>query len=493
MSNLQAPYNTVKIVKGKTEGSLEAHRVLLIAQANGTATAKEVIKDISKSEAKDLLGDNSLAYLAVKKFKKINDISQLDVIPLATPTGDKSQGGISIVGTAKESANLNILVGDDDFLVKVAISKDDKEDAIATKIKDAINKADIPFTAKIDTTDNKLVLIDFDIDGEVGDKLTISIKQRVLGLQINTQEFGNGSGTYDVANLLDKITDRYHTIIFDDAMEFDAVETFLQDRINADNAVLGGVGIYTKQGTLSECNTTAEAKNSQTMVIIANSDEMKINAIPLLLSVEVGAIRALRLTDGADVSKYTLDATETIGGMNKASLPYHNTPISYEQPNKELTLSDLQKGNKAGLSFIIPTKNGTALGELVTLYKRDKAGELDDTFHNLNSVDTSMAIQEYMYVNTKKEYGQTRATTGKRVAGLSVSTPLSVKGFLIGLYDSLVENGLTQGGDEAEEFYTSNLDVKLDATTGYYKIQSSVLMVGQFRGLNAILAVSYQI
>jgi hypothetical protein len=243
--------------------------------------------------------------------------------------------------------------------------------------------------------------------------------------------------------------------------------------------------------TLVNVKTYANTKNSKTMVLLGNISEMKYNAISLLAVAEFGAKRALRLTDGAVLGSLVVEAQEAFGGINKSSLPYHNTLMSYEAPASEIIIEQVQDLNDAGLSLFVPATIGVVLGSLVTLYKFDGTGSADATFKYLNAVDTSLAIQEYLFVNSQKEFGQTRATGGDLVAGVAMTNEASVKAYIVGLYIDMIEMALVQGGADAIKSFKKTLTVSLNSATGTYSVYAPTAIVSQFRGLNGVVAIGY--
>lgn len=491
MADLQAPIINWQVKAGDSKAGFGEQRILLIAQGSGTNTAKSLIEDIQPNEVIQFCGAGSMATRAYDRFRKYNKANEIDIITLLEPAGTAAQGALTTTGIALESKTLDFNIGDDEFDVSVTILKDETAEQIATKIITAINAFDYPFTASIDGGDATLVLIDFDIDGEIANGLTTVVKNRVLGCEFSVTPFSGGAGAYDVDDIFDGLNKRYQTVLFDSAMKFDDVEEFLQDRINLSNTVKGGAGITMMNADLSTLKDFANTKNSQTMVIIGNVDEMKYNALPLLATAEFGAKRALRLTDGAVLGDLVVEAQEAFGGINKSSLPYHNTPMSYDEPLSELIIEQVQDLNDAGISLFVPATIGVVLGTLVTLYKLDGTATEDDTFKYLNAMDTSLAVQEYLFVNSQKEFGQTRATGGDLVAGVAMTNELSVKAYIVGLYRDMVELALVQGGSEALKSFKNNMTVTLDSASGIYSVLAPVAIVSQFRGLNGVVAISY--
>lgn len=491
MADLQAPIINWQVKAGDSKAGFGEQRILLIAQGSGTNTPKSLIEDIQPNEVIPFCGEGSMATRAYDRFRKYNKANEIDIITLLEPTGTPAQGGFKITGTAQENKTLKLNIGDDEFDVSVTVLNEETAEEIAVKVIDAVNAKDYPFAASIDGGDATLVILDFDIDGEIANGLTTTVKNRVLGCEFTVIKFTGGAGAYDVDDIFVGLNKRYQTVLFDKAMNFDNVEEFLQDRINLSNTVKGGAGITMMNGDLSTLKDFANTKNSQTMVILGNVDEMKYNALPLLATAEFGAKRALRLTDGAVLNDLVVEAQEAFGGINKSSLPYHNTPMSYDEPLNELIIEQVQDLNDAGISLFVPATIGVVLGTLVTLYKKDGTGSDDDTFKYLNAMDTSLAVQEYLFVNSQKEFGQTRATGGDLVAGVAMTNELSVKAYIVGLYRDMVEFALVQGGSEALKSFKNNMTVELDSASGIYSVFAPVAIVSQFRGLNGVVAISY--
>ena len=492
MADLQAPIINWQVMAGDSKAGFSEQRVLIIAQGNGSNPAKTLIEDIQQNEVDDLLGLKSMATMAFNRFRKYNKVNEVDIITLEEPAGaTKAQGGFKVTGTASESKTLRLNVGDDEFVINVTVIEGETQEQIAVKVKDVINSSGYPFVATIDGGDRTLVLIDFDVAGEVGNGLTVVVKNRVLGCDFTVIPFTGGAGAYDVSGIFTGITKRYQTVLFDSAMSFDDVEAWLESRFNMTNTVKGGSGFVMMNGTLSDLKNFANSKNSKTMTVFANPDEMKFNALPLLAVAEFGAKRALRLTDGAVLGDLVVEAQEAFGGINKSSLPYHNTPMSYDEPINQLIIEQVMDLNDAGLSLFVPATIGVVLGTLTTLYKYDNTGIEDVTFKFLNAVDTSLAVQEYLFVNSQKEFGQTRATGGELVAGVAMTNELSVKAYIVGLYDDMVNMALVQGGSEAIKSFKKNLTVSLNASSGTYSVYAPVAIVSQFRGLNGVVAISY--
>jgi len=501
MSDLQSPIINWQVKAGKSKAGVADHRVLIIGHAYGATKTKSIVEDVQPDEAPTLFHKNSLAYAAYLRFRKYNRVTQVDVLPIETPAGSTNAGTtavLKVTGTATASGKLRIVCADDAYQIDVQVNKGNTSSDIARSITVAFDTA-----ANTDTIGNIALLDSAELKGsevtvvmqcpsQLANGCVVSAINRIPGVQIASGKFSGTATNLNSSGILDESTQkRYHTIVFDDCVNADLVAKFLDGRINSSNAVKGGTAVTFRNGAFTKLKAESLASNSASLVTIANPDEMRINAIPLLAAAEFAAKRALRLTDGAILGDIVIDATEAYGGINKASLPYHNTPMSYRAPTNKLTIERLQDLNKAGASLIVPTGSQTTMGEVVTHYKRDGSGVASSTFKFLNAMDTSFAIQEYLFNNCQKEFAQTRATGGGLVAGVSMTNALSVKAFLIGLYDDLVDMALAQGGDDAKGSFKANLDVTLDAESGKYKIFAPMAIVSQLRGIDGVIAISY--
>jgi phage tail sheath gpL-like len=495
MSDLQAPLINWQIKAGKSVTGLEAHRAIIIGEVEQKTIPtpnKTLIRDIRPSDAIDLLGSQSIGYAAYRRFRKYNEVTPLDFMALSVSgTTESSKCTIPITGTANEDGVLVIHMADDEYVIRVNIAQGDTSAKVATKIEAATDASPDPISSTKDGT-TKIV---FDLQHARGTTVNgchLTVQNRIAGIRVPDGIFSGGTGTFDISGALASLDQtRYHTVIYDGAFSTSEMDGYLESRFNSTGAVMGGVGVTMLLGNLSILNIVGHPMNSRCVVNLGNPDEMAVTAIPLLAAAEFGAKRALRLTDGAVLGDIVLDANEAFGGISKASLPYHNTPMSYKASKNKLTVAQAKQLTDVGMSLLVPNGQQTVLGSIVTSYKRDASGVSNKAFKYLNSVDTSLAIQEYMYNNCQKEFGQTRATGGGLVAGVSMTNALSVKSYIIGLYDDLVDMALAQGGKDAKAVFIRDLTVTLDAETGTYRVFAPIAIVSQLRGIDGIISISY--
>lgn len=494
MSDLQAPIINFQVKAAKSKTGFTPQRALLIGKIgdDGTATDAELISDIQPALVETLLGGKSIAYKAYARFRKFNKSTPIDVFTIKdkknSTTAKAAEGTLTVTGTCLEDATLRISLGDDGYIIDVPVLTGDTADDVATKI---VAIPSTMMTGVVDGTLKSKIKYTMAFEGTSGNGAWVTVPVGALGLKFTGTKFAGGVDDVTPSTAFTNSKVRYQTVIFDKLMPSNKVSDWLDERFNSANIILGGVGFLVDQGSLATLKTKWKAINTKTLTVIANADEMRYSALPLILAAEFAAKRALRMTDGAVLGDLVIEASEAYGGQEKASLPYHNTPMSYLPPSDEISLSDLTSANADGLSFVVPSTTGTVMGSLRTLYKYDGAGVADKTFGFLNAVDTALSVQEYLFNNCKKEFGQTRATHGGLVEGVAMTNVLSVKSFIVGLYEDLVDLALTQGGAEAVKIFKHGLTVTLDSATGFYSVFAPVAIVSQFRGLNGTIAISY--
>lgn len=492
MSDLQAPVINWQIKAGKSVTGLTDHRALIIGVGSGSSKSKTLVRDIQPNEAMGILGKTSPVYQAYLRFRKYNEVTPLDIVAVKPPGSAVTRSGctLTFIGTATETRDLIVHVGDDAFVVRVSIATGDTAAAVATKFVAVVTREHPMMTASV-VAGGKAKL-EYHSPGGILNGSRVTVQNRVAGIAVADAICSGGAASFDVTGIPQDISNiRYHTVIHDDLIPVGTIASFLDARFNSTAGIMGGVGVTMLHNTSVVLKAAGDALNGRCNVILGNPNEMPITAIPLLAASEFGAKRALRLTEGAVLGDIVLDANEAFGGVNKSSLPYHNTPMSYTAQEDRLSVAELKHLTDSGISLIVPSGHGTVLGSIVTQYKHDNSGISDNTFKYLNAVDTSLAVQEYLYNNCQKEFGQTRATGGGLVAGVSMTNELSVKAYLVGLYDDLIEMALVQGGADAKKAFTRDLVVTLDAETGKYRVFAPTAIVSQLRGIDGIVAISY--
>jgi phage tail sheath gpL-like len=505
---IKRPKVTLSIIPATQLAGVVEQKVLIVGQmlAAGTAVAGDLIQDLGNDGSEDtLFGRRSHMAGMVRAFKRENEVSQLDVIPLDDDgAAVKGTAVAAVTGTATEDGSIFVTVGSEtDHRYEVDISDGDT----ATDVGDAIvaafaNDLDAPFTqANVTGT----VTFTAENGGTLCNDWSIKIEGAVAGISIALTGWTGGATDPTLTTVLDVIANiRYQTILWPSAYALDVVQTELDARFNTANAIMDGVAVQVKADTLANLKTYAD-QNSQSIVIPGNkvmSETDRIGSatveMPDIAAAEICAIRALRRHQDAVLTEYltTAAALDQFGGIAISSLPYFNTALPnlpVADPRDEFTDLELDELTDNGISVYGPNQafNGTIFGEFVTTYLTDTAANVDDSYKYLNTVDTASVIREFYFTNLRSRYAQTRLTDGDLVAGRDMANESSIRAFCNQLYDELAEEALVQRGQAAKESFNDNLVITVDVRNGSATINMAPLLVSQLRVILGTIQINF--
>lgn len=507
---ISKPEVTFNIIPGLQEISNAPQRVLFVGQktSTGTAVSGELVESIPNDSSEDtIFGENSMLAAMVRAYKALNQVTRISAIPLDDAGGAvASTGTIVIAGTtAAETGTYEVTVGSDkNNKYSIAVSATDTPTLVGGKIESAINAdTKAPVTAANVSGTVTLTAVN---GGTVGNGLTVRITGSVPDLTTSVTAMTSGATDPVLTGVFDVLGDeRYQTIVAPSEYGTTFLTDFLDPRWNATNKVLDGVAIITDTGTFSELETIGLAENSQSLVIIGNEskststfDGSVMVELDHVISAEVAANRAERLTDGANISDIVIGTSgplDSFGGKELASLPYFNTPY----PNLPILAvgdgfdsTEEDALNASGITVLGNNITRTSIisGEVVTTRKTDVAGNPELTFKFLNSVDTSSAIREFYFNNNRARFAQSRLTEGDVSPGRSMANESIIRAFQISLYNALTET-LVQSGEDALNFYKENLTVSLDILSGKVTLTMRVPIVGQLRSIQGTIQIEF--
>ncbi len=506
------PDITVNIIPAFQKEQNEAQKILFIGQkiTSGTAVAGDLITSIGNANEQDtLFGKTSMLAAMIRAGKKINNIVRYDAIALDDDgSAVVATGTVAFSGTATAAGSITVYVGS---LVNhahtLAIASGDTADnigdalvvLIAADTDSPVSSANVTGTVTL-TAINK---------GLAGNSIGIKVEGSAAGITLATTLMASGATNPSLTNLFDPVQDvRYQSVVWPTSYTLADVISFLDDRFNIDDVLLDGQAFYSETDTFSNLDTKITALNSKSLVFFTNkivSDTLykgsAIFELDYVRAAEFAAFNALRLTDGAEISRYviaTTGARDSFGGAALASKPFFNTPF-FDLPlipvNKGFSRAEAASLSIAGGSLMINNTANTQLitSEVLTTYKTDVAGNDDLSFRFLNYVETITGIREYFFNNLKSEYVQSRLTEGDVVGLRSMANPAIIKSFIIGLYNDLSEVNfvLTQAGEAAHNFFIQNLNVTVDLETGLATVDMVVPIVTQLRKIEVDLQLSF--
>lgn len=506
------PKVTVNIVSAQSLVGLSSQKILFVGQKTsaGAATAGALVENIDNTGIEDtLFGAKSMLAAMIRAAKLINTQVRFDAIPLADAVGTEATASIDFSGAATAAGTLTFYIGskrNNAYEIDVAITDTGAE--ISTALVAAIT-ADTQAccTAVVNGTAADLTYVHTGLEGDL---VTIKIEGSVAGITPAITGFASGAtnptltGIFDVADGI-----RYQTVVWPSSYVTTTVDSFFEDRWNVGNQVLDGVYITEKIDTLANLKTAAGLLNYRSANLLGN-DVVNIAAshvggslveLPHVVSAQYAAIRALRLEDGTDISRYVISpygARDSFGGVAISSLPYANTPfydLSTIDTGLGFSLEEVEELEEVGITVLgdNPANTQVILGNAVTTYKTDIAGNPDLSFKYLNYVDTISSIREYYVNNLKARFADSRLAAGDLVQGRSMANEQSIRAFMIGIFTTLSETDyvLTQAGEAARNYFINNLVVSLDLSLGKVTISMKCPIVTQLREIVATLQLSF--
>lgn len=505
------PSVTFNIIPASQLSKVTAQKTLIVGQmlAGGTATAGDLIIDHPDDGSEDtLFGRRSHLAGMVRVFKRENKVSQLDIIPLAD-AGGATQGTAEIDFTgsvATEAGEINVIVGsENDHNYEVGIAETDT----ATDIGDALvalitADGDAPFTA---ANVAGVVTITAENGGTLCNDWGLKVTGTVAGVTWALTGWAGGATDPTLTGVLDPAaTIRYQTVVWPAAYDITVVGDDLDAKFNVTNNILDGVALQGQSDTLANLKTYVSTLNSQSLVVLGQKaisvadTRIGPQTFEFLdnMAAEIAAIRALRLTDGANLTRYltTVASRDQFGGMAIGSLPYFNTLIpnaGVGSPVDDFSPEDLAELSGNGVATYGPNRayNATIMGEFVTTYLTDTAANADTSYKFLNTVDTASLIREYYFVNCKRRYAQSRLTDGDLLAGRDMANESSIRAFCNELYDELADVALVQSGVEAKKAYNQSLVVIVTVSEGKAEIYQAPYLVSQLRVMIGTIQINF--
>ena len=517
---VKLPNVTSTLLPASVKADLNPQKVLFIGQMTsaGTAVATLLQENILNDNSWDtLFGEDSMLAAMLRAARRVNGITQFDAVALDDAVGTPAEGVATITGTsATEAGLLTFYIGSKkNHAYEVPVLVGDTPTIIGDALVALVTAdAKAPVTA-VDAVG--VVTFTAIHDGTYGNTFGIAIEGTVGGITTVATAFTSGATDPALTGVFDIVgPTRYQTVVWPYDTNLTVLTDFLDPRFNVDNDILDGVGFVSITDTLANHLSTLGAENSQSMsinvdkleVVVSNYKGPSILEIPVLKAAQFAAIRALRLTEDANIGSFviTRSARDSFGGAALASKPYFNTPF----PDLELAITG------AGWTEVETTQlkdaggwvlgnnragNGVITGEVVTTYKTDAVGNPDPTFTFLNYVDTASAIREYFVNNYRSKYAQFRLTSGALIRGRDSANANSLAAFAAELNSdlgspdfALTQTGLGTINDVQVDFdklFRDNVVVTLDLTAGKAIIEITVFIIVQLRIIQLPIQIAF--
>lgn len=487
---------------------------LLIGQKTslGSAISGKLYTNIqNNSDFESLFGSHSIVADMIRNFKAYNKTTRVDVIPLDdNGSAVAATGSLVFSGTATQDGTYVINIGSNyNYSFTISVSNGDTATDIGDSVEIAINNNnDIPVSALNAAGTVTLTALN---GGTVLNNLGLQIIGSITGLSTLVNKMSGGANDPSTTGIFDVVGNtRYQRVVMPYEYGVNVLTAFLDPRFNTVNAVEDGVGVVSVTNTFATLNAIGDNENSASLVIhgniLVNETNYKGSALFELdynVSSQFAAISLLRLTSGADISEFVVSpaSNDQVGGINISSLPYFNTPfynLNVIDPQYVLMDNEVSELNDSGI-FVLTNNvanNTVVSSQVVTTYKTDAAGNNDDTFKFLNSVDTSVAIRQEYFFYSKARYAQTRLTTGDVQPNTGMVNTGTITADFTGLYDTLSESQytLTVAGEDALNYYKDNLNVTItNYALGQVNASGIYPIVSQMRQLTIPISINLQI
>jgi len=504
------PKTNFNLLSADTSVENADQKMLFVGQmtSEGTATAGELIQDIANDNSWDsLFGKRSILANMIRKARRMcADCQyqvQIDAIPLDDVEGaTKASATVTFTGTATSTGTVELVVGSSyDNTYSYGVSKDDTASEIATALKQLIDAdTKCPFTA---TVASGVLTITFANAGTVGKATTIKAKNTALGVTTALTAFASGANDPVMTGVLDVVENiRYQGLCM--PVEYGVVNgiALLDPRFNTNNKLLDGALFVSKTDTLANHKATINALNSKNAVYVCNKAVDKalykgssIIEFDFILAVYTATMRALRISTGSQLSNVLIGQypEDLMGGVHNNSLPFFNTLCPYLNKidpsvhwSSSANNNEVDELNDAGGCIYDnnSAENGVIMGDLLTTYKTDIAGNEDETWKFLNYRDTGSAIREFRFLSFKKDFAQSR---------LSDDSEGVVRGAFLRYFKKLAdkEHRLLRAG--AYKYYDANLKVSIDFQKGKVTVISKDPYVTQLREVNGFFKAVFDI
>lgn len=513
-ARIALPRVSYSITPAETSVGVGEQRVLAVGiMGSGSETAGDLVENIGNDGSEvSLFGYSQLSEM-IRNFKKINQVTAIDAIGIAAPTGSAAESTYTVTGTATEAGEINIYIGGEDYPVNVVAESGDTANDFASSIAAAVTAIDASTPLPVDASASSgVVTFTAKADGAQGNTIGIRIdtKDAAPGLTGTLTPMTGGAGTPTLTGLFDVIENtRYQTIIWPFPTNTDTVTDLLEARWNVTNNILDGQAVTVLQDTLANALTELDGHNEKSLTLFNNGvidtesyQGGMIFEAPENIAAQFCAFRALRYTDDSPLTQYitTSASLDQFGGPGIAALPYFNTLMPYLPTIPKgygYTEIEVRQLNAAGGSVMgnNPTGTDVIIGEVYTTYKTDPAGNEDVSFRFMNYTDEQSIAREYFWANTRARYAQSRLTAGALLNGRDMVNELSVRTFLSGLWGDLssAEYAILAAGDAYLEFFKDELDVTLDLAEGTITIAAKLCYVTQAREFIGTLQVVFDI
>lgn len=422
--------------------------LLIVGQklAAGTAAAGEVVRVSGFEDAKTKAGQGSMLASMVKRYKAIDQVFDVFMLPYAdNGAGVAATGTITVTAVATAAGTLPLYIGG--VLVSVACTTAQTPTTLAAAIAAAINaNADLLVTA---TSAVGVVTLTAKHKGTCGNQVDLRLsvygEPKPAGLALTLSAMAGGTGdpaTGDLEALIGQKWFRYVVLGINDVATLAAWHADSQRRYKP--PIQNGFRIFTAfRGDYLTAAAFGETKNYEHIVDLA----LGINPdTPWEAAAVLAAAAGPKLYNSPAAS---LEGTPLPGLIG----------LSY------FKFGDANSLLFKGMSVMQVSTDGTCtIKRLVSMYQRRADGSADDALLDINTAELMERIRyEQRIAAIKRFTGSSAAKSNEGYApGLRITTEDDVRALLLSLYQNKLQREF--GWVQNYDYYKANLVVSQNAT-----------------------------
>lgn len=437
----------VPLFYGEVDNSMansgaQTYRRLLIAQVNDDVNlpVSELTIVSRASEAMALGGDGSMLAAMYAKWRQIDQMGEIWVVPVKVETGQAAKGSVKFTGAATEAGLINAYIGSTRIRIAVAIGQTAAE--IGTALAAAVNAASgLPATAAaLDGT----VTFTCRWKGDTGNDMRLSVNQQgaaanertPAGLVVDLVQPTGGAGSPDIAATLALVGDEPFEFIghpYTDVTTLDDLRDWMSGTIGRWSYAqqLYGHVYSARRGTIGELVPFGRSRNDEHICIEGFEPE---SPDPVWLWAATFAARTAVFTS-ADIGRPTQTGEQN--GIKPAPA------------GKRFIFNERQSLLMNGIATQTYEGGSVRIERAITTYQRNAYGQPDDSYLDSETMhQIGYTMRRLRSVITSK-YGRHKlADDGTQFGeGAAIVTPKIIRAELIAEYRAMEREGIVENAD----------------------------------------------
>ncbi|SSW66606.1 hypothetical protein AVE30378_02145 [Achromobacter veterisilvae] len=449
--NLRVPLFYADLDPSRANTGQFNQRALIIGQVtdSGTAVVNKPVISQGAIEAKTMGGQGSMLAIMTAAYRARDSFGEVWYLPLADDeNGVAATGAITFTASATATGVLSLYIAAfaGSPIVSLVCTPTMTTAQLATALVAQINSLpDLPVTAAVDAEVTSKVNITAKNKGLAGNDIDLRLNYYGAsngetlppGLAATVAPMSGGllnpSLVTALANLGDMTFD-FIAMPYTDATSLNAVKSLLSTvtgRWSWSKQLYGhAYGAY--RGTLGECQTFGATRNDEHMSIMGFND-----------SPTPAWVMAADITAAAAVS-CRADPAQPMQTVALACFLPPPVEARFELTDRNTLLW-------TGISTFTVADDGTvALENLVTTYQVNAFGQPDNSYLEVETMNTLMAVLRRLKIVVTSKYARKKlASNGTRPApGSNIVTPNTIRADLIADYQAMQDDsGWVQGAD----------------------------------------------